>query len=92
MQTTFANSVVLFGVLQPDGTLRLDQPPEIPPGPVQVTIRAVAQPRERIPDLPIEDPSAPPPFDLPRLGTMRAVQPIPVEHRLPDPVQSAEVA
>jgi hypothetical protein len=36
--------VVVRGTLQPDGSLRLDETPDLPPGPVVVTLRAVAEP------------------------------------------------
>ncbi len=39
-------AVILRGTLTPDGTLVLDEKPSLPPGPVQVTIQAVAQPAE----------------------------------------------
>jgi hypothetical protein len=92
MQTAPANSVVVFGILQDDGIVRLDYPPEMRPGRVQITIRAIAQSRERLPDLPIEDSSESPPFELPRIGITRVVQPVRVAERLPDPLDDAEVA
>jgi hypothetical protein len=91
MQTAPSNSLVVFGILQSDGTVRLDRPPEIPPGPVQITIRPIGQAQERIPDLPVEDLSVPTPFDLPRTGIMRVVQTSRVAERLPELLQIAEV-
>ena len=38
--------VVVRGTLQPDGSLRLDEAPDLPPGPVVVTLQAVAEPEE----------------------------------------------
>ncbi len=38
--------VVLPGTVKPDGTLELSQPLSIPPGPVEVTVRPLARPRE----------------------------------------------
>jgi hypothetical protein len=32
------------GTLQPDGTLRLDEPPDLPPGRVVVTLQALGEP------------------------------------------------
>lgn len=37
-------TTVIRGTLNPDGTLNLETRPEVPAGPVEVTIRAVAQP------------------------------------------------
>jgi hypothetical protein len=34
--------VIVQGTLQPDGSLKLDQPPNLPPGPVVVTVAAGA--------------------------------------------------
>jgi len=90
MPTAPNNSVIVFGVLQPDGTVRLDHPPALPPGPIQITIRPVPRQRERLPDLPLEDTSELPPFDLPRAGVAQEVQPVRVLERLPDPYHSAE--
>jgi hypothetical protein len=36
--------VVVDGTLQPDGTLKLDETPNLPPGPVRVTMQAVVAP------------------------------------------------
>jgi hypothetical protein len=91
MQTAATDPVVLFGILQPDGTVRLDHPPTMPAGPVQITIRPIDQ-RERLPDLPVDDSSVPPPLDLPRLRFTRVVQLIRLAERLPDPLESVEVA
>jgi hypothetical protein len=38
---------VIDATLEPDGTLRLAQQPQLPPGPVRVTIQAVAPTRPR---------------------------------------------
>jgi hypothetical protein len=35
------NTTVLEGVLKPDGTLEFDCKPELPPGPVRVTLEAL---------------------------------------------------
>jgi hypothetical protein len=37
-------TAVIRGTLNPDGTLELDGRPEVPAGPVEVTIRALQQP------------------------------------------------
>lgn len=92
VDTVSTNSVVVLGMLQPDGTIRLDHPPALPPGPMEVTLRPIRQQRERLPDLPFDDSSAPPPCDLPRDGTARPIQPIRVLQRLPDPIQSVDFA
>ena len=36
--------ITIQGILNPDGTLKLDHPPTRPAGPVEVTIRALAKP------------------------------------------------
>ena len=92
MQLAPGNSVVVYGILQRDGTVRLDRPLGIQPGPIELTIRPIPPRSERLPDLPFDDLCEAPPFDLPRSGVTWAVQPIRVLQRLPDPVQSVEVA
>ncbi len=84
METVPTDFVIVFGILQPDGTVQLDHPPEMPPGRIQLTIRPLPPQRERLPDLPTDDDSVPPPFDLPRLEITGVVQPIRVLQRLPD--------
>ena len=37
-------TVVVHGILQPDGTLHLDQTPNLPPGPVVVTMQTAPGP------------------------------------------------
>jgi hypothetical protein len=80
-------SIVLDGLLKPDGTLELIGRPELPPGPVLVRLEAA--PRldrtdERLPDRPWLDESVPAPFDLRRpLGAER-VQVRQVTERLPE--------
>lgn len=91
MQTPFTDSVVVFGILGADGTVRLDFAPPMPPGRIQLTIRPASRPHERLPDLPVEDSSPAPPLDLPRFGVIQEVRPIQVLHRLPD-FQSTEAA
>jgi hypothetical protein len=92
MHTAPENSVIVFGVLQPDGTIRLDHPPAMSPGPIQITLRSVPPQRERLPDLSVEDPSVPAPFELPRGECTWKVEPIRVLQRLPDPFQNVEIA
>lgn len=89
MQTPSTESVVMFGVLQADGTVRLDYAPPMPPGPIQVTIRAASRPIERLPDLPVEDSSLLPPVDLPRFGGTCEVRPVRILQRFPDPQNEA---
>lgn len=36
------DTVVVLGTLKPDGTLELAEKPELPPGPVEVTVKAVS--------------------------------------------------
>jgi hypothetical protein len=92
MQSAPANSVIILGILQDDGIVRLDHLPEMRPGRVQITMSAIAAPRDRIPDPPLEDSSGPPAFDLPRIGITRIVQPFRVGERLPDSLEGGEVA
>ena len=37
-----ANAITVPGLLKPDGTLELGRPVELPPGPVEVTVRPLA--------------------------------------------------
>ena len=37
-----ADQVVLRGTLKPDGSLELDNPPDLPPGPVEVALRSLS--------------------------------------------------
>ena len=36
------DQVVLRGTLKPDGSLELDNPPDLPPGPVEVVLRSLS--------------------------------------------------
>jgi len=82
MPTTYP--IVVRGILQPDGTVNLEESPNLPPGPVQVTLQQIPRQIHRLPDPPLEDPSALPPLDLPRMGPIRPVHPVRVTKRLPD--------
>ena len=86
MQTEPNNPVVVTGFLLSDGTVRLDHPLGIQSGPIEVTIRPIAAPRDRLPDPPADDLSESARFDLPRRGDVRSVHPSRVLHRFPDPV------
>lgn len=77
------------GVLDADGTIRLDHPPELPPGPVQVTLRARIAPDKYdplLPDPPWPDESIPPPCDLPIFGPRERVTLREIDMLLPDPL------
>jgi hypothetical protein len=80
-------SIVLDGLLKPDGTLELIGRPGLPPGPVRVRLEAapwVGCTVERWPDHPWLDENIPAPFDLRRpLGGER-VQIRQVTERLPE--------
>lgn len=82
--------ITIAGTIQPDGSLQLDEPANLPPGPVQVTLRSIqtALPGEtqRLPDGPWPDESIPAPFDLPRYGPSRRVCARRGTERLPDPI------
>jgi hypothetical protein len=86
MDTSYTDSVVVFGMLQPDGTLRLDESPGVPPGRMEVTLRPVSRQKVRLPDPPLEDLCIAPPCELPRLGVTSLVHPVPIFERLPDPI------
>jgi hypothetical protein len=87
-------TIVLTGILRADGTVELDQRPDIPPGPVQVVLRRV--PRScggseasgsgagRLPDQPLEDEGVLVHFDLPRPAGGRPVPSRKGARRLPD--------
>jgi hypothetical protein len=86
MNTPPTSPVVAFGVLQADGTVRLNQPLAMPPGPSQMAIRPVTEPVERVPDLVVDDFIQPVSCNLPRLSAMQDIQPTHVLERLPDPL------
>ncbi|GEM_PF-5148935 len=85
---------VIDGLLMPDGTLKLDAPPRLPPGRVRVTVQPLIDGRtepERLPDGPWLDDALPAPFDLPRSGVVELVRPRVVAERLPEfPTEVAE--
>ncbi len=83
-----AASIVLDGLLKPDGTLEFDAAPRLPPGRVRITLQFLEQGRaeaERLPDTPWVDDSISAPFDLPRPGVVEWVCPRTVAERLPEP-------
>jgi hypothetical protein len=62
-------SIVLDGLLKPDGTLVFDAPPPLPPGRVRITLQQLENSRagkERLPDPAQIDESISAPYDLPR--------------------------
>ena len=77
------------GVLDADGTIHLDHPPEMPPGRVQVTLRPVSG-SAASEVLLVEDPCGggyiPTPCDLPLPGPFKRIYPQRVEAPLPDPL------
>jgi hypothetical protein len=84
------SSIVLDGLLKPDGTLQFDIPPCLPPGRVRVTLQPLGEGVtgvERLPDVPWPDESIPAPFDLPRPDEVERVQPRAVAERLPEPLE-----
>jgi hypothetical protein len=83
-----ASTIVLEGLLKPDGSLELRNPPVFPPGRVRVTLEALPGPTaeaERWPDPPWPEESVPAPFDLPPPLRAERVQARQVTERLPDP-------
>ena len=80
-------SILLDGLLKPDGTLELIGRPALPPGPVRVRLEAapwVGRPQERLPDHPWLDENIPAPFDLRRPLSVERVQVRQVTERLPE--------
>lgn len=86
--------ITVPGTIKPDGSLQLDQPANLPPGPVQVTLRSTPTTLQcetpRQPDGPWSDESVSAPFDLPRPAQARRVRTRRGTLRLPDPVFAAE--
>jgi hypothetical protein len=80
---------VYDGVLDADGTIHLDHPPEVRPGRVHVTVRPAAR-DFMLPDPPWPDESIPAPFDLPMPGPIRRIQTRRVEMPLPDPLPTMD--
>jgi hypothetical protein len=75
---------VYDGILDADGTIHLDHPPDVRPGPVQVAVRPAAR-DFMLPDLPWPDECVPAPCDLPLLGPREPVTLREVDDWLPDP-------
>ena len=85
--------MVYDGVLEADGTIHLDHPPELRPGRVRVAVRpvvALAASGVLLPDAPWEDESIPAPCDLPIAGPRKTIHPRPGQVRLPDPLPSPD--
>ncbi len=85
-------SIVLDGLLKPDGTLVFDAPPPLPPGRVRITLQQFENSRagkERLPDPPQIDESISAPCDLPRPRGER-VEPRVVQERLPDRLEGLQ--
>ncbi|MGO8676206.1 MAG: hypothetical protein ACLQVX_10095 [Limisphaerales bacterium] len=81
------SSVVLEGVLTPDGTVALKGRPALPPGRVRVRLESMPEPgseSERLPDAPWHDENVAAPFDLPQPSTIEHVTPREVNERLPE--------
>jgi len=82
------DSVVLNGLLKPDGIIQLDYPPHLPAGRVRVRLEPVldgARHSERLPDRPWADSALPAPVDLPQPEPVAVLQPRMVRERLPEP-------
>ena len=85
--------LILEGSLFSDGTIRLDRPPDVPPGRVRITLQAISASmpeRVQLPDGPWPDDAVPPPFDLPLPGTPQRVSPRKACELLPDLLRGTE--
>ena len=82
-------AVTITGIITPEGLLQLEQLPNLPPGPVRVTVQrmqAISPAQSpRLPDEPWPDENIAAPIDLPRIGPRRDVHAQPGSPRLPDP-------
>ena len=86
-------TIVLEGVLKPDGTLELWSRPALPPGRVRVTLEAAPVAgctSEVLPDPPWPEDSVSAPFDLPLPHPPEPVEARPVAELLPDPFEWTE--
>jgi hypothetical protein len=84
---TIGSSVVLEGVLKPDGTVEFESRPALPPGRVRVIIERLPAPTggvERVPDSPWPDDTVPAPCDLPRPSVAQRIEPRAARERLPE--------
>jgi hypothetical protein len=79
-----SNPIVLRGILQDSGVISLNEAPNLPAGPVEVTLQVLPRQSHRRTEAPLEDTSVAPPFELPRMGPFREVLPRRVTRRLPD--------
>lgn len=94
--TTSTIDVTVLGRIQPDGSLQLDEPVDLPPGPIEVTLRRIpaqaSTELKRLPDEPWLDECISPPFDLPHPEGGRPVQVHRGGVRLPDPGFAEELS
>ncbi len=89
----YESAVVLDGNLDPDGTIRLDRPPDVPPGRVRITLQplpATVPGAICLPDGPWLDDAISAPFDLPFPGKTERVHPRQAHDLLPDPLTGTE--
>jgi hypothetical protein len=88
------SSIVLEGVLKPDGTLELWSQPALPPGRVRVTLEATTATGSMLPELrpdsPWRDESVPAPVDLPMPSPSEPIEAREVAELLPEPFAWAE--
>ncbi len=80
--------ITIDGTIKPDGSIELNHPSNLPPGPVKITLRRIpirlSTEEIRLPDGPWSDENIPTPFDLTRLGESRPVRTRAGTRRLPD--------
>ncbi len=86
-------ALVLDGNLDSDGTIRLDRPPDVPPGRVRITIQPLPESMPAVghlPDGPWLDEAISAPFDLLLPGMPQRVRPRQARDVLPDPMTGTE--
>ena len=87
------SALILDGNLSSDGTIRLDRPPDVPPGRVRITLQplpASVPGAICLPDSPWLDDAISAPCDIPFFGRTERVQPRQAHDLLPDPLTGAE--
>ena len=87
------SALVLDGSLSSDGTIRLDLPPDVPPGRVRIALRLLPPYEPAVmllPDYPGLDDAISAPHDLPLSGVPQRVYPRQARDLLPDALTGSE--